>query len=85
MCNPSPQEAEAKGSRVRGPLDCITTLSQKPRKDGVGEMAQQIRTLAIYKFEGPNSDPSTHCIKPGMVPGSPVTLTLWKAEAGGSV
>lgn len=48
-------------------------------------MAWWIRTLAIYKFEDPNSDPSTHSNKPGMVSGAPITRVLKKDEAGGLV
>lgn len=69
------EEVKARGSRVRGhPGPCEDSVSET--KDGAAEMAWWIRMLAIYKFEDPNSDPSTHSNKPGVVSGAPVTPVL---------
>lgn len=69
------EEVKARGSRVRGHPG-LHEDSVSETKDGAAEMAWWIRTLAICKFEDPNSDPSTHANKSGMVSGTPVTPVL---------
>lgn len=56
------KKVKARGSRVRGHPG-LHEDSVSETKDGAAEMAWWIRTLAICKFEDPNSDPSTHANK----------------------